>query len=363
MNEPAGSPIARRLPGLWPGGAVALASAALFGASTPFAKVLLGTTDPWMLAGLLYLGSGIGLLVFRFVRRGISTGREERTLHGQDWAWFGAAILTGGIVGPLLLMFGLALTPASTASLFLTLEGVFTALIAWAVFREHFHGRIGIGMIAISAGAMSLAWSGPISFEGLVGPLLIAGACLAWAIDNNLTRKVSLNDPVQIATIKGLVAGAANLLLSLATGGAIPDLNSVTLAGVAGFAGYGVSLVLFVIALRHIGTARTGAYFSTAPFVGAAIAVVALGEPVTPQILLASVLMGFGVWLHLTEAHAHEHEHEGIVHTHRHQHDIHHRHEHGPGDPPGEPHVHRHVHALLRHAHTHYPDAHHAHPH
>ena len=349
--------IARRLPGLWPGGALALASAALFGASTPFAKALLGTTDPWMLAGLLYLGSGIGLLAVRLVRRRAATGREEAALRGTDWPWFGAAVLAGGVIGPLLLMLGLALTPASTTSLFLTLEGAFTALVAWVVFLEHFHWRVGIGMAAISAGALSLAWTGSASLEGLAGPLLIAGACSAWAIDNNLTRKVSLGDPVQIAMLKGLVAGSTNLLLALATGGALPDPVSLALAGVVGFAGYGVSLVLFVIALRHIGAARTGAYFATAPFVGAALAIVALGEPATLQILLAGALMGFGVWLHLGETHAHAHAHEGLVHAHRH------RHGHGPGDPPGEPHTHRHVHAPLSHAHAHYPDAHHGHSH
>ncbi|MDG4574505.1 MAG: DMT family transporter [Defluviicoccus sp.] len=351
------------MPGLWPGGSLALASAALFGASTPFAKALLGTTDPWMLAGLLYLGSGIGLLAVRLARRLATTGRGEATLRGKDWPWFGAAVLAGGVMGPLLLMIGLALTPASTTSLLLTLEGVFTALVAWVVFREHFHWRIGIGMAAISAGAMSLAWTDSMSLEGLAGPLLIASACLAWAIDNNLTRKVSLSDPVQIAMLKGLVAGSTNLLLALATGGVLPDPVSLSLAWVVGFAGYGVSLVLFVTALRHIGTARTGAYFSTAPFVGAAIAIVVLGEAATSQILVAGVLMGVGVWLHLTESHAHQHEHEGIVHAHRHRHDDHHRHEHGPGAPPGEPHTHRHVHASLKHAHSHYPDAHHAHAH
>ena len=363
MSSSVGDRIAQRLPGLWPGGALALASAALFGASTPFAKALLGTTDPWMLAGLLYLGSGIGLLVIHLARRRAPTGRKELMLQGMDWPWFGAAVFAGGVVGPLLLMLGLALTPASIASLLLTLEGVFTALVAWIVFREHFHWRIGIGMVSISAGALSLAWTGSVSLEGLAGPLLIAGACLAWAVDNNLTRKVSLSDPVQIAMLKGLVAGSTNLLLALTTGGTLPDPISVAFAGIVGFAGFGVSLVLFVTALRHIGTARTGAYFSTAPFVGAALAIVVLGEPATLQILVAGVLMGFGVWLHLTESHAHEHKHEQIVHAHRHRHDDHHRHEHSPGDPPGDPHTHRHVHEPLGHTHSHYPDAHHAHPH
>lgn len=342
---------------------MALSSAVLFGASTPFAKVLLGAIDPWMLAGLLYLGSGIGLFFVRIVRRASPTDHGEAALRGKDWPWFGGAVLAGGFVGPLLLMAGLALTPASTASLLLTLEGVFTAILAWVVFREHFQWRIGLGMAAISMGAVSLAWTGSISLAGLAGPLLIAGACLAWAVDNNLTRKVALSDPVQVAMIKGLAAGSVNLVLSVANGASLPAATAVLLSGLVGFIGYGVSLVLFVVALRHVGTARTGAYFSTAPFVGAAIAILALGEPITVQIVAAAILMGFGVWLHLTEQHEHEHQHEMLVHSHKHRHDEHHQHEHNSQDPPGEPHTHRHAHSPIRHSHPHYPDEHHRHQH
>lgn len=342
---------------------MALASAVLFGASTPFAKILLGTTDPWMLAGLLYLGSGIGLFFVQIARRASSIDQCEVALRDKDWPWLGGAVLAGGVVGPLLLMAGLALTPASTASLLLTLEGVSTALLAWVVFREHFHWRIGVGMVVILMGALSLAWTGSITLAGLAGPSLIAGACLAWAIDNNLTRKVSLSDPVQIAMIKGLAAGTTNLALSVANGASLPSSTITVLASLAGFIGYGISLVLFVVALRNIGAARTGAYFSTAPFIGAAIAILALGEPITAQIVGAAVLMGIGVWLHLTEEHGHEHRHERLTHTHRHRHDDHHQHEHDSHDPSGEPHTHSHVHRPIQHSHPHYPDAHHEHCH
>jgi drug/metabolite transporter (DMT)-like permease len=303
------------------------------------------------------------LFFVRIARRVSSTDRGEAALRGKDWPWLGGAVLAGGVVGPLLLMAGLALTPASTASLLLTLEGVSTALIAWVVFREHFHWRIGLGMVVISMGALSLAWTGSITLAGLAGPLLIAGACLAWAIDNNLTRKVSLSDPVQIAMIKGLAAGTTNLALSVANGASLPTSTITVLAALAGFIGYGISLVLFVVALRTIGAARTGAYFSTAPFVGAAIAILALGEPITAQIVGAAVLMGVGVWLHLTEEHGHEHRHERLTHTHKHRHDEHHQHEHDSQDPSGEPHTHSHVHRPIQHSHPHYPDAHHEHCH
>jgi drug/metabolite transporter (DMT)-like permease len=198
---------------------------------------------------------------------------------------------------------------------------------------------------------------------GVLGPLSVIGACLAWAIDNNFTRKVSLSDPVRIAMLKGLVAGAVNLSLAVLTGTAIPRLSTLAAAALLGFVGYGLSLVLFVLALREIGTARTGAYYSTAPFIGAVIAFIAVREPVTLALVISGLLMAVGVWLHLTERHEHEHKHEPLTHTHSHVHDEHHQHEHDPLDPPGEPHSHRHPHVRLRHKHPHFPDVHHQHLH
>jgi drug/metabolite transporter (DMT)-like permease len=343
---------------------LALLSAALFGASTPAAKLLLGTIDPAILAGLLYCGAGLGIAVLRrFAVRFMGERATQAPLERGDIPWLAGAILAGGVLGPILLMLGLARTDAASASLLLTLEGVATAMLAWFVFHENFDRRIALGMACLVAGAIVLAWSGAPTMTGLLGPLAIVAACLAWGIDNNLTRKVSLADPLQIVEIKGLVAGPINLLIGLAAGGALPAPSMATAAAVVGFFGYGVSLALFVVALRHLGTARTGAYFSTAPFIGAIAAVMLLQEPVTVQLLAAGILMGFGVWLHLTETHEHDHEHEPVEHAHAHVHDEHHQHAHGPGDPQGEPHTHRHRHVRLRHRHPHMPDMHHTHRH
>jgi drug/metabolite transporter (DMT)-like permease len=344
---------------------LALTSAALFGASTPFAKVLVGDVHPALLAAILYLGSGLGLLLVRTTERFLRvTGRHATEALGTRGAlWLGAAILFGGVVGPLLLMFGLTMTPAAPASLLLNMEGVLTAPLAWFVFRENFDNRIALGMASIVAGAVVLSWQGDATMTNILGPLAVIGACLAWAMDNNLTRKVSLSDPVQIAMLKGVVAGAVNLTLAVSIGTAMPYPTTLAAAALLGFVGYGVSLVLFVLALREIGTARTGAYYATAPFIGAVIAFVVLREPVTPALLIAGVLMGVGVWLHLTERHEHEHEHEPLTHAHPHVHDAHHQHEHGPSDPPGEPHSHSHAHVRLRHKHPHFPDTHHQHLH
>ena len=344
---------------------LALLSAALFGVSTPAAKALLGSVDPTVLAGLLYCGAGIGVAVLRRALRArlVGSQTEEAALTRQHAPWLAGAIVAGGIIGPILLMVGLARTDAASASLLLTLEGVATALLAWFVFHENFDRRIALGMIFLVAGAGVLSWSGTPTMAGLVGPLAIAGACLAWALDNNLTRKVSLADPLQIVELKGLIAGPVNLALGLAAGGQIPNASPMAIAGVVGFLGYGVSLALFILALRHLGTARTGAYFSTAPFIGAMAALLLLREPVTFQLIAAGLLMGLGVWLHVTEDHEHDHEHEPMEHAHRHVHDAHHQHPHAPDDPPGEPHTHWHRHDRIRHRHPHVPDMHHAHGH
>ncbi len=345
------------------GPALALGSALLFGLSAPAAKLLLGVVDPWLLAGLLYLGSGLGLGLYRLARRLSFQRMTEASIPRRELPWLAGAIACGGVAGPLLLMFGLAAGSATQAALLLNLEGVFTALFAWFVFRENFDARIAVGMAAIAAGAAVLSWQPSRQMAVDRSALLVTGACLAWAIDNNLTRKVSGGDPVHIAMVKGAVAGSVNLVLALGLGAAWPPAGVVLGAAIVGLVGYGTSLAFFVGALRLLGTARTGAYFSTAPFVGAMGAVAILAEPVTGRLLLASALMAVGVWLHLTERHQHEHVHEVMEHDHLHRHDEHHQHSHPADIQAREPHSHPHVHAPLRHSHPHYPDLHHRHRH
>ena len=342
-----------------------LLSAVLFGISTPAVKTFLGSTDPTVLAGLLYCGAGVGVaLIHRLLRPMLSLpGTGEMALKRRDLPWLSGAIIAGGVVGPVLLLAGLTSTDAATASLLLTLEGLATALMAWFLFHEHFDRRIVLGMACLVAGVGILSWSGQPTLSSVLGPLAIIGACVAWGLDNNLTRKVSLSDPLQIVELKGLVAGPVNVGLGLWMGGKLPGIPTIVAAGMVGFLCYGVSLVLFVIALRHLGSARTSAYFSTAPFFGTTAAILALGEPVTLPLVIAGVLMGLGAWLHVSERHQHMHVHEPITHSHAHTHDEHHRHMHGPEDPSGEPHVHEHRHATLVHTHPHMPDMHHQHRH
>ncbi|MBS1996432.1 MAG: DMT family transporter [Cyanobacteria bacterium SZAS LIN-2] len=314
------------------GVAYALIAALLFGVTTPLAKNLLQDMTPVMVAGLFYLGSGLGLAIYLLLPLKTSRSAQHTALKRSDWLWLSAAILSGGAVAPVLLMLGLAETQAATASLFLNLEGVFTAIIAWMVFKENCDHHIVLGMLAIIAGGVLLSVNLNETVTVSNGALLIAGACLAWAIDNNLTRKVAGANPAHIACLKGSVAGMANVSLALLTGASLPPAALISKALVLGFLGYGVSLTLFVLALRHLGTARTGAYFSLAPFAGAVVAIAFLHESITPQFAWAAAFMAIGLWLHLAEKHEHEHEHKQgdqvIKHTHPHFPDLQHNHKH-----------------------------------
>lgn len=329
----------------------------LFGAGTPIAKLLLDSVSPWLLAGLLYTGSGLGLGLYRLVRR----SPRVRLQRGELRPLLGAVVF-GGLVAPVLLMVGLSNMPATGASLLLNAEGAATALLAWFVFKENFDRRIALGMAAIVAGAVVL--SVPTGADlGTVWPsLAILGACLCWGIDNNLTRKISLNDATLLAAVKGGVAGPVNLVLAFALGAQLPAVGNIAVAMLVGFFAYGVSLVLFIVAMRHMGTARAGAYFSIAPFFGAVLAVI-LGEVVTIPLVVAALLMAIGVWLHLTERHEHQHTHELVTHDHWHVHDEHHQHEHDVDVAAGVRHRHEHTHQPVTHSHEHYPDAHHRHSH
>ena len=343
-----------------------LAASLLFGASTPLAKLLVGDVPALLLAGLLYLGSGLGLTVLLASRWAHQRASGQRKTHleipRRELPWLLGAIVFGGMLGPALLMLGLTQTSGASASLLLNVEGVLTAVIAWLVFKENADRQIVLGMLAIVAGGVLLSWE-PGGAALSTGALFILGACLCWAIDNNLTRKVSTNDALLVAGLKGLVAGACNTALALANGASLPGLPTVGASLWVGFFGYGLSLTLFVVGLRILGTARTGAYFSVAPLFGVVISLAIWPSVPSPLFWAAAALMGLGVWLHVRERHLHEHRHEPLEHSHPHRHDEHHQHAHDFNWNGAEPHAHRHRHEVLTHKHPHYPDIHHRHAH
>jgi drug/metabolite transporter (DMT)-like permease len=344
-----------------PGVSAALLSAVLFGVTTPVAKQFVAMASPLLVAGLLYAGSGIGVALLRVTQ---DRGWKATGLARSDWIWLAASTLSGGVLAPALLMIGLRQSNAAAASLLLNLEVVFTGVLAWVVFREPTSRRVVIGLLVIFVGGLSLAWPERLNSGGSVLPhLAIAAACLGWAIDNNLTRKISAGDARAIAAVKGLVAGTTNTVFALALGAALPPVAYLLGALLLGFLGYGVSLVLFIVALRNLGTARTSAYFATAPFIGAAVAIVLYGQAGGIAFWFAAACMGVGVWLHVTELHGHEHVHEPLIHAHAHAHDVHHQHGHETQLEGTEPHSHEHRHEPMRHSHPHFPDIHHQHPH
>lgn len=341
----------------------ALLAAALFGASAPLSKLLLAGLGPFSLAALLYLGSGGGLLAWSRIRLALSPGRRrEAPLAGLDFLWLAGAVASGGVAAPVLLLWGLSGIDASQASLLLSTEGVLTVLIAAAVFREHVGRRIwGGAALMLAAGAL-LAYSPGATWGVSPHALAIVAACALWGLDNNLTRPISGGDPVTIAMIKGLAAGATNLLLARWVGEPAPSWAFAAPALALGSLAYGASLLLYILALRHLGSARAAAHFGAAPFIGAALSALILREPVTLALAAACALMLAATWLTLSERHAHDHVHEPMEHAHLHVHDEHHQHAHAPGDGPA-PHAHAHRHERLAHAHAHLPDLHHRHGH
>lgn len=343
--------------------APALVAATLFGSSTPLARALVGAIDPAWLAGCLYAGSGLGLSFVFAVRRASGRTQGVAPLTCRDLPWLAATILAGGVAAPLLFTFGLRDTAGATASLLLNLETVLTVALAWFAFREHYSARVVVGMILIVAACALLAWGERNLSGGIRGAPLIALACLGWALDNNLTRKIAGSDALAIAMTKGLFGGAVNLALAATFAGPPPQALSAIGAGVVGFLGYGVSLVLFVVALRSLGTARASAYYATAPFFGVAVAFAVLAERPERTFWITLPLIAVGVWLHLSERHGHWHSHEALVHDHPHEHDEHHRHTHDFAWDGNEPHAHAHSHDPVTHAHAHTPDLHHRHEH
>ena len=367
---------ARHFSAWTPAVAMALQAALLFGASPPLAKRLLSSMGPWSLAALLYAGCGLGLAAWRFWQ-GFATGgirrfawpASPRMNRPAQWRALGVVIGLGGVLGPYCLLHGLRLSSASSAALLLNAEGLFTAALAWGVFGEHVPRRIALGLALILCGAIILSWPArglAPSWQSLwsMGSCWILAACLCWAADNNWMRALADFDASWIAMLKGLCAALVNGMLASSLGEPMPAAAKL-LAGLAlGLLCNGLSLVLYVRALRQLGAARTGAYFAVAPFWGACLALALWHESPSVTLLVSGTLMGMGVYLHLSESHAHEHEHEPLSHEHEHSHDDgHHDHHHEPPLLAPKRHRHWHTHVPMRHSHPHLPDLHHGHEH
>ncbi len=364
------TPAAVRYNRRWHGSPLIYASLAAlcFGASTPLAKWLLGRDiDPVPLAALLYLGSGLGLAIYKGLQRwGLLSRRIEAPITHHDLPWLVGAVLAGGVAAPIVLMVSLRQTPAATASLLLNFEGVATTLIAALVFREYIGARVWWAILIITAACMVLTVDLQAAWGISLGAVGILASCVLWGIDNNVTRQIAEKDPLTIVMVKGLGAGSVSMCLALLLHKPLPSLTSSLLTMALGVVGYGMSIVLFILAMRSLGAARTSGYFASAPFIGMLLAFALLDERLTLQFMFAVPLLIFGVILLAHESHQHEHHHLPEEHEHRHRHDDeHHAHTHAEGEsvPPGVYHTHSHTHSALQHSHPHTPDLHHRHKH
>lgn len=345
----------------------AILAAMLFGASAPLSKILLGQIEPIPLASFLYLGSGIGLVLFQIVNSTIKKQNiNEANLKKDDIPWLAGAIIAGGVIAPILLMTSLKITPASTASLLLNFEGVATTLIAFIFFKENIGKQVLGAILCITLASIILSWDFSSQWGISFGALGVICACICWGIDNNFTRNISSKNPFTIVTIKGLVAGLFSLILALVVNIPVPSIKIILLAMVLGFFCYGLSIVLFIFALRGLGSARTSSLFGTAPFVGAILSFVLLGDNPNMMFYISIPIMILGAVLLLKENHDHTHNHQFIEHEHKHNHtDGHHNHSHLSETMvcTNGCHTHKHIHEPMEHPHVHLPDIHHRHEH
>lgn len=345
---------------------IALLAAFLFGASAPLTKILLGKIEPIPLAAFLYLGSGLGLLILQgFIGVVKKHKIKEAPLRSKDIPWLLGAILFGGVIAPILLLVSLDKTPASTAALLLNFEGVATTVIAIVFFKEYAGKEIIGAVILITLASIILSWDFTNQWGFSLSALGIVCACICWGIDNNFTRNISAKNPFSIVIIKGIIAGMVSFIISVLLRYQLPKFDVIIISMIIGFFCYGSSIVLFVFALRSLGSARTSALFGTSPFIGVILSFVLLGDKLSSMFIMSLPLMVIGTILLLRERHNHVHRHEFLKHEHSHSHeDGHHNHSHeGVEVPIKGKHTHYHVHEAIEHEHPHAPDVEHRHVH
>lgn len=350
MNAPWHGPAIR-------GGLLALLAATLFGVSTPMVQRFGTGLGAFTTAALLYAGAAV---VGAFSRRNIE--REARVVR-SDLPRLLAMAGFGAVIGPVALAWGLQHTSGTSASLMLTLEAVFTAVLAWRLYRETMDGRVWTAMALLLAGGMVLVLDqGRAGGAQLWGLLAVLLATAAWGVDNTLSRALAERDPGQVVMAKAVLGAAATAVMALGLGEPLPSVAAALALFAVGASGYGLSLRFYLLAQRAFGAARTGSVFAFAPFIGAVFAVALGDRSASAMMAMGSSLMLAGVVLHLAESHGHEHAHEALEHEHAHRHDDGH-HDHAHDRMPVGEHSHRHHHQPLRHGHSHVPDAHHVHHH
>lgn len=339
----------------------AILAAALFGISAPISKLLLEKIPPMLMAALLYLGAGIGMLIISLIKNTKKNKQKEAKI-GRKELPFTIGMIVLDIAAPMFLMIGLTMTTASNASLLNNFEIVVTSLIALFIFKEAIGKRLWIAIFFITISSIILSVADFSSFSFSIGSIFVLLACICWGLENNCTRMMSLKDPMQIVVVKGLGSGLGALIIALLNKEYTSDIGYIFIALILGFFAYGLSIFFYVTAQRELGAARTSAYYAVAPFIGVGLSLLMYNEKITWNFVIAAILMVFGTYYAAVEKHNHKHIHEIIIHEHRHNHsEGHHNHTH-EGFTSGE-HSHEHTHEAVEHAHDHTPDMHHAHSH
>lgn len=339
----------------------AILAAVFYGISSPISKLLLNEISPMLMAALLYLGAGIGMLAVSVVRKRKNGKAAEAGLTRKELPYVLGMIVLD-IAAPIFLMLGLSMASPATISLLNNFEIVATSIIAFVIFKEAIGKRlwVAIGFIAVASIVLSVEDISSFSFS--IGALFALLACICWGFENNCTRMLSLKDPIEIVIIKGFSSGAGALIVAFIAGGIRFTVPYLVGALLLGFVAYGLSIYFYILAQRDLGAARTSAFYAFAPFVGVLLSFVMFGQQLSISFAIALVFMGIGAYFAAYEKHAHRHTHVALQHDHRHVHDdLHHHHEHIP--PVEGAHSHPHAHSAQEHDHPHTPDLHHAHQH
>jgi len=339
----------------------AILAAALFGISSPISKLLLEKIPPMLMAALLYLGAGIGMLFMSLIKRAKGRTQKEAKMSKKELPFTIAMILLD-IAAPIFLMIGLTTTTASNASLLNNFEIVTTSIIALFIFKEAIGKRLWIAISFITASSVMLSVAEFSSFSFSIGSIFVLLACICWGFENNCTRMMSLKDPMQIVVVKGFGSGVGALVIAFLTKEYASDIGYIVIALILGFFAYGLSIFFYVTAQRELGAARTSAYYAIAPFIGVSLSLLIYKETISLNFIIAMILMILGAYYAAVEKHLHKHIHQSIRHEHRHDHNEgHHNHTHE--DFENGEHSHEHTHEVVQHVHKHTPDMHHAHNH
>ncbi len=342
---------------------VAILAATLYGISSPLSKLLLVEIPGTLIAALLYLGAGLGMLAINLI---VSIRKKEPTeekISKYDAPYILGMVLLD-IAAPISLMIGLNMTTSANAALINNFEIVATSLMALLIYKEAIGKRLWIGISFITLASILLSFEDLSSFSFSLGSVFVLLACLFWGFENNCTRMLSLKNPLQIVVVKGFGSGFGSLIIALSLKQYSANTLYILLALSLGFIAYGLSIYFYILAQRELGAARTSAYYAVAPFIGVLLSVLIFDQPIALSFILALLLMIVGVYFSGAERHKHLHTHNEIMHAHRHHHqDNHHNHTHDDGLCHNTEHSHFHVHEKTEHSHAHTPDMHHNHAH